>query len=161
MLGRSGLRRRPVFGAKIDRVKRYPPGPDARGWVLDDEKNTYPLFEVRPAIDGSRPRETQASGVGDRPKIAGGRRPADDLPQPRGNLLVSQGEGADPHGQQHLQRFALRRSLAPSVKARWALAAAAAGWFFVGMPATEALAQKAGGVLKIYNRDSPASMSIL
>jgi uncharacterized protein len=26
--------------------KLYPPGPDARGWVLDDEKNTYPLFEV-------------------------------------------------------------------------------------------------------------------
>ena len=46
MLGRSGLRRRPVFVAKIDRLKLYPPGPDARGWVLDDEKNTYPLFEV-------------------------------------------------------------------------------------------------------------------
>jgi peptide/nickel transport system substrate-binding protein len=29
------------------------------------------------------------------------------------------------------------------------------------MPPTEALAQKAGGVLKVYNRDSPASMSIL
>jgi hypothetical protein len=29
------------------------------------------------------------------------------------------------------------------------------------MPATEASAQKAGGVLKVYNRDSPASMSIL
>src|ERR1700741_4466269 len=46
MLGRSGLRRRPVFVAKIDRLKLYPPGPDTRGWVLDDEKNTYPLFEV-------------------------------------------------------------------------------------------------------------------
>jgi predicted TIM-barrel fold metal-dependent hydrolase len=31
---------------KIDGLKLYPPGPDARGWVLDDEKNTYPLFEV-------------------------------------------------------------------------------------------------------------------
>jgi peptide/nickel transport system substrate-binding protein len=29
------------------------------------------------------------------------------------------------------------------------------------MPATEPSAQKAGGVLKVYNRDSPASMSIL
>jgi hypothetical protein len=29
---------------KIDGLKLYPPGPDARGWVLDDEKNTYPLF---------------------------------------------------------------------------------------------------------------------
>ena len=31
---------------KIDGLKLYPPGPDARGWVLDDEKNTYRLFEV-------------------------------------------------------------------------------------------------------------------
>jgi hypothetical protein len=31
---------------KIDGLKLYPPGPDARGWVLDDDKNTYPLFEV-------------------------------------------------------------------------------------------------------------------
>jgi hypothetical protein len=31
---------------KIDGLKLYPPGPDARGWVLDDEKNTYPLFET-------------------------------------------------------------------------------------------------------------------
>jgi predicted TIM-barrel fold metal-dependent hydrolase len=31
---------------KIDGLKLYPPGPDVRGWVLDDEKNTYPLFEA-------------------------------------------------------------------------------------------------------------------
>ena len=31
---------------KIDGLKLYPPGPDVRGWVLDDEQNTYPLFEV-------------------------------------------------------------------------------------------------------------------
>jgi uncharacterized protein len=31
---------------KIDGLKLYPPGPDTRGWVLDDEQNTYPLFEV-------------------------------------------------------------------------------------------------------------------
>src|SRR5438093_10350275 len=31
---------------EIDGLKLYPPGPDARGWVLDDEKNTYPLFEL-------------------------------------------------------------------------------------------------------------------
>jgi uncharacterized protein len=30
----------------IDGLKLYPPGPDTRGWVLDDEKTTYPLFEV-------------------------------------------------------------------------------------------------------------------
>jgi predicted TIM-barrel fold metal-dependent hydrolase len=31
---------------KIDGLKLYPPGPDARGWRMDDEKNTYPLYEV-------------------------------------------------------------------------------------------------------------------
>ena len=31
---------------KIDGLKLYPPGPDARGWVLDDEKNTHPLLEA-------------------------------------------------------------------------------------------------------------------
>jgi predicted TIM-barrel fold metal-dependent hydrolase len=31
---------------KIDGLKLYPPGPDARGWRMDDEKNTYPLFET-------------------------------------------------------------------------------------------------------------------
>ena len=33
----------------------------------------------RPAIDGSRPGEAQAAGVGDRAQAGGGRRPADDL----------------------------------------------------------------------------------
>ncbi len=31
---------------KIDGLKLYPPGPDMRGWRMDDEKNTYPLYEV-------------------------------------------------------------------------------------------------------------------
>jgi uncharacterized protein len=31
---------------KIDGLKLYPPGPDARGWRMDDEKNTYPMFET-------------------------------------------------------------------------------------------------------------------
>ncbi|MEK6284805.1 MAG: amidohydrolase family protein [Acidobacteriota bacterium] len=31
---------------KIDGLKLYPPGPDTRGWRMDDEKNTYPLYEV-------------------------------------------------------------------------------------------------------------------
>ena len=31
---------------KIDGLKLYPPGPDIRGWRMDDEKNTYPLYEV-------------------------------------------------------------------------------------------------------------------
>ena len=31
---------------KIDGLKLYPPGPDARGWRMDDEKQTYPLYEV-------------------------------------------------------------------------------------------------------------------
>ena len=31
---------------KIDGLKLYPPGADTRGWRMDDEKNTYPLYEV-------------------------------------------------------------------------------------------------------------------
>jgi predicted TIM-barrel fold metal-dependent hydrolase len=31
---------------KIDGLKLYPPGADTRGWRMDDEKNTYPIFEV-------------------------------------------------------------------------------------------------------------------
>src|SRR5215831_16870524 len=31
---------------KIDGLKLYPPGADMRGWRMDDEKNTYPLYEV-------------------------------------------------------------------------------------------------------------------
>ena len=30
---------------KIDGLKLYPPGPDMRGWKMDDEKNTYPIYE--------------------------------------------------------------------------------------------------------------------
>jgi predicted TIM-barrel fold metal-dependent hydrolase len=31
---------------KIDGLKLYPPGIDLRGWVMDDEQKTYPLFEA-------------------------------------------------------------------------------------------------------------------
>ena len=31
---------------KIDGLKLYPPGPIATGWRMDDEKTTYPLYEV-------------------------------------------------------------------------------------------------------------------
>lgn len=31
---------------KIDGLKLYPPGPDMRGWRMDDEKLTYPLYAV-------------------------------------------------------------------------------------------------------------------
>src|SRR5215831_4291660 len=31
---------------KIDGLKLYPPGPDTRGWRMDDEKQTYPIYEV-------------------------------------------------------------------------------------------------------------------
>ena len=37
---------------------------------------------------------------------------------------------------------------------------AAAGWLLVALPADVALAQKSGGILKMYDPDSPASMSI-
>jgi len=31
---------------KIDGLKLYPPGADTRGWRMDDEKQTYPIYEV-------------------------------------------------------------------------------------------------------------------
>jgi uncharacterized protein len=31
---------------KIDGLKLYPPGPVTTGWRMDDEKNTYPLYEI-------------------------------------------------------------------------------------------------------------------
>jgi len=31
---------------KIDGLKLYPPGPDARGWKMDDEKQTYPIYQA-------------------------------------------------------------------------------------------------------------------
>lgn len=31
---------------KIEGLKLYPPGMDTRGWHMDDEKNTYPLYQV-------------------------------------------------------------------------------------------------------------------
>lgn len=37
---------------------------------------------------------------------------------------------------------------------------AAAGWLLVALPADVALAQKSGGILKMYDPDSPASMSM-
>ena len=37
---------------------------------------------------------------------------------------------------------------------------AAAGWLLAALPAGVALAQKPGGILKMYDPDSPASMSI-
>ena len=37
---------------------------------------------------------------------------------------------------------------------------AAVGWLLIALPANVALAQKPGGILKMYNPDSPASMSI-
>src|SRR5438132_13041926 len=47
-----------------------------------------------------------------------------------------------------------------SMNARRACAAAAGLWLAMGI-ATTALAQKQGGVLRVFHRDSPASMSIL
>jgi peptide/nickel transport system substrate-binding protein len=44
---------------------------------------------------------------------------------------------------------------------RWLSAIALAAWFCAAIPASAAQAQKVGGTLRIYNRDSPPSMSIL
>ena len=116
------------------------------------------------------PGKAQAFGVGDRQKIARGRRPPDGLSQPRGNLLVSPSEGADHHGQQHLQWIAIRRRLARQIagtipvtikeegmRSKLAVLAAVACLLVAG----EAWAQKSGGILKVHHWDSPASMSII
>jgi len=58
------------------------------------------------------------SGVGDREKIGGGRCPADRLLRPPRHLLAAPREGADDHGQQHLQWCAHGRRLAR--QAEWA-----------------------------------------
>jgi hypothetical protein len=82
------------------------------------ERNYTGYCRVRSAIDGSGSGKAQASSVGYRQEIAGGRRPTDDLPQPGGNLLVSPGERPDHRGQQHLQRFADGRRVARQVARR-------------------------------------------
>src|SRR6516165_1638768 len=67
---------------------------------------------VRAAIDGERPGETQAAGVGDRQEIAGGPSAADGLSPAVRHLLATQGQGPEDDRQQRLQRLALRRRLA-------------------------------------------------
>src|SRR5689334_17751018 len=45
---------------KIDGLKLYPPGPDVRGWVLDDEKNT--ISAVRGAASARRQECVRSQG---------------------------------------------------------------------------------------------------
>ena len=62
-------------------------------------------------------RAAPAAGLGDRTEAGGGRRPADHLLRPPRDLLAAPRQGADAHGQQHLQRLAhggrLARQVAP------------------------------------------------
>src|SRR6516225_4645728 len=55
--------------------------------------------------------------MGDRKKIGGGRRSADTLLPARRQLLVPTAKGAAGHGQQYLQRIALRGRLARQLAA--------------------------------------------
>ena len=66
----------------------------------------------RPAIDRARPGKAQEAGLGDRTQAGRGRRPADHLLLPRAAPAGSPGARADDHGQQHLQRLALRGCVA-------------------------------------------------
>ena len=70
----------------------------------------------RRAIGHERWRETQTVGVGDRKEIGRRRRAADPLLHSRGQLLLPEGQGARYPGQQHLQRPAIRGSLARPVE---------------------------------------------
>ena len=66
----------------------------------------------------SRSGKAQAAGMGDRTEAGGGRRPTDHLLCRVGDLLAAPGQGADDHGQQHLQRLAHRRRLARQLSRR-------------------------------------------
>src|SRR5207302_4528433 len=104
---------------------------------------------------------------------AGGRRSPNHLSQHRCDLLAAAGKGAEYDGQQHLQRLALRGRLARQIAAivadkesgiamrrNFRRLAVAAGLLGALLLPHLAVAQKQGGVLKVYFFDSPASMSI-
>src|SRR6266478_9963684 len=104
--------------------------------------------------------------------------PADHLLQPHRLLLAAASEGLDDDGQQHHQQLAHGRRLARQISlpgegrgeavelqggkgVTLKLGAVAAALLIAISAGGTASAQKPGGVLKIYHRDSPASMSIL
>ena len=62
----------------------------------------------------------QEAGLGHRQEAAGGRRPADHLPHPQRDLHAARRQGADDHGQQHLQRLADGRRLARPLRRSFA-----------------------------------------
>ena len=78
--------------------------------------------EVDKLIDqqsaGSRYREAQEAGVGDREEADRGRCPADPVLQQGRQLPPAAAQGADDAGQQHLQRLALRGTLARTGRRR-------------------------------------------
>ena len=57
----------------------------------------------------------KAAGMGDRKAAGRGRRPADHLLPARRDLRAALCQGADDHGQQHLQRLAHGRRLARQI----------------------------------------------
>src|ERR1700746_1844703 len=102
--------------------------------------------------------------MGDRQKVAGGRGEADCLPFAVRYLLATEGQGPADDGQQRLQRLALRRRVAGRVtemKRNLGSLAIAGPLIMVLFCADPALAQRAGGILRMFSPDSPASMSIL
>src|SRR5262249_23724420 len=72
------------------------------------------------AVTGGRSRETATTGVADGTALGRGPRPPDHLLYPRRQLLAAPREGADDHGQQPVQRLALRGSVAGPIG--WCLA---------------------------------------
>ena len=113
-------------------------------------------------------------GLGHRHDIAAGRGAAGHLPYARCDLLASPRQRPNGNGQQHVQRLAHGRRVAGKIMApatpkmqgerlmtrtRCAIAAAC-GLLLNLLIGGTALAQKPGGVLKMYHFDSPASLSL-
>ena len=67
------------------------------------------------AIGRGRPGKAQKAGMGDRKAVGRGRRPADHLLSARRDLHAALCQGADDHGQQHLQRLSHGRRLARQI----------------------------------------------
>src|SRR3954449_6646476 len=148
------------------RARRSGPG-GLREFHLRRRGQLRPLLQPgdrqngRPSIDGIRRGKAKGTGVGDRAQAGGRGSAPDPLAQSFRYLLAPLRQGLYPNGEQHLQRQPVRGHLARQMMRR-VLVTVVAGAALAGLGGTHpALAQKQGGILKVYHRDSPASMSIL
>ena len=109
-------------GAECGGRRHRRPGPDLlRELRLQIEPQLHALLrsrdreDDRPAVDGARSGEAQEARLGDRQQVAAGGGAADRVLPAQGDLLAARGQGAERHGQQLLQRLALRGCLARQI----------------------------------------------